>query len=170
MLAKQLAAGATRIDCTAHDRLPVSFLAEASGRSPSAQVTLVNVHGDARAALQVLGLSQRFHVELPTHPPIPALPFTIGIQGAGLVLVIERMISQNRLLDDPVSHSWMRGLLADSVILDFSIVEHVNSMLVAWLLQLAQSAKPARLRLRSTKPQVQTQMKQLRLDQMMDIG
>jgi hypothetical protein len=169
-LSAQLASGATRIDCASCARIPASFLAEAARRSGTATPLLANVHGDARAALHVLGLSQRFKVDSPTHPPIPDLPFKVGLEGAGVIIVVDRAIAQNKLLDDPISHAWVRGLAADFITLDFGIVDHVNSMLVAWLLQLAQSAKPARVRLRNTKPQVQTQVKQLRLDQMMDIG
>ncbi|MBA3709258.1 MAG: hypothetical protein H0W83_10620 [Planctomycetes bacterium] len=170
-LIRQLAQGGrVRIDCATLSKLPTAFLREALRVPSSTQVTLVNVAPDVCSALEALALCTRFQVEKPAQSIIQDLPFTIGLDDNGVLITVDRTIAQSKLLDDQGSHRWLRGLTADKVTLDFGAVDQVNSMLVAWLLQLAQSSKPARVVLRRTKAQVQTQLKQLRLDQMMDIG
>jgi hypothetical protein len=169
-LIKQLdATGAVSIACGAVPRLPTDFLARAAKR-PSA-VTLAEVAADARWALHVLGLGERFGVASPVGTSSSQLPFQVSLGADGaLVVSPDRAVAQNKLLGDQIAHTWARGLLAPGYVIDFVAVDQVNSVLVAWLLQLAQSAKPATMAVRNARPAVLTQFKQLRLDQMMALG
>ena len=55
------------------------------------------------------------------------------------------------------------------MVIDCHRIEHVNSVLIAWMLQIVQSSKPMQVQVRRTKPQVGTQLRQLRLDHLMKI-
>jgi anti-anti-sigma regulatory factor len=164
---RQLEAGSGTIDCAQHPRLPTQFAIAAA----RADRRLANVAPEARWALHVLALGERVGVESPARTRASELPFQVSLDADdGLVVRPFRDIAQSKLLPDQVSHSWARGLLAPRVIVDLSDVDQVNSVLVAWLLQLAQSAKPAAMAVRNARAQIVTQLKQLRLDLMMTIG
>jgi hypothetical protein len=161
--------GAVSIDCGAQPRLPAAFLARAAKRAGG--VALTGVGADACWALQVLGLGERFGVASGVRTTGRELPFQVSLEADGaLSISCDRAIAQNKLLGDQVAHSWVRGLLAPSCTVDFAAVDQVNSVLVAWLLQLAQSARPGTMAVRHARQQVLTQFKQLRLDQMMTLG
>jgi hypothetical protein len=169
-LSRQLdAPGAVSIPCAAHPRLPAAFIAAAVKRA--APVSLAEVAPEARWALHVLGHGERLGVSSPIRTGPRELPFQVSLEADGAVIVsCDRAIAQNKLLGDQVAHSWARGLLAPRMVVDFAAVDQVNSVLVAWLLQLAQSAKPATMAVRHARPPVLIQFKQLRLDQMMTLG
>ncbi len=156
------------VDCSAYPRLPVAFI-DAAVKRPIA-VALTNVQVDACWALHLLGLGERLRVDSPMQTKPRDIPFQLGMDGTGLLVSPDRTISQNKLLSDQVCHSWARGLLAETLTVDFAAVDQVNSMLVAWLLQLAQSARPAGMVVRNARAQILTQFKQLRLDQMMKLA
>lgn len=161
--------GTTTIDCSAYPRLPATFVLQASRRRQPP--TLTNVSADAAQILDLLGLAQRFGITAPRTISARDLPFQLSIEAdATLVVAADRGIAQHRMLDEPLSHGWARGLIAPKLVVDMAAVEQVNSVLVAWLLQLAQAAKPAATTVLRARPQIVTQFKQLRLDQMMTLG
>lgn len=79
---------------------------------------------------------------------------TIRVQTAAL---------QNERLALPPSYSWIRSLDVPRLVIDLENLPHINSVLVAWILQLAQAAKPAVINLRNVNRQVNIQLTQLRL-------
>ncbi len=121
--------------------------------------------------MQLLGLAGRFADRGALQLPLLAMPFQVAILDDFAVVVrIDPLVSSSKILPDAGAHSWMRGLATQQLIVDFVAVDLVNSVLVAWLLQLAQSAKPAAILVRNTRSSIATQFRQLRLDQMMTIS
>ena len=157
------------LDCAGHPRLPTPVLISATKRP--LPVSLLNTGPDLTWALTLLGLSGAVGVTTRDTLQARDLPFQVGLEADGTVLVsVDRAVANNKLLYENASHSWGRGLLATQVVVDFAAVDFVNSVLVAWLLQLAQATKPAAMTVRNARSSIVTQFKQLRLDQMMTIG
>ncbi len=161
--------GPLTIDCTSQSRLPSAWLALAIVRSDP--VTLTGASPELRWTLHLLGLAPRLGVEPNVLLQPRALPFQITLHADGGVQVqADRAIAGNKLLPDAAAHGWVRPLELVSLNVDFAAVDMVNSVLVAWLLQLAQAARPAGVSVRNTRTAIATQFKQLRLDQMMTIA
>ena len=77
-----------------------------------------------------------------------------------LTITVQHDIGLNPRLSLPASHGWISRL---------GELSHVNSVIVAWLLQLAQSAKPAELVLMNVNRQVAIQFNQLRLHHVLQV-
>jgi len=160
--------GVRSLDCAGHPRLATEVLIAATKRPQP--VALINTGLDLNWALTLLGLTGAVGVTTRETLHARDLPFQVGLEADGTVLVsVDRAVANNKLLYESASHSWGRGLLATQVVVDFAAVDFVNSVLVAWLLQLAQATKPAAMTVRSARSSIVTQFKQLRLDQMMTI-
>lgn len=86
-----------------------------------------------------------------------------------VVITIQRNAGQNSRLTMPLSYAWLERVATSMVGVDLSEVVHVNSVLVAWLLQLGQAAKPATFELRNVSRQVAIQLKQLRLNHLLTV-
>jgi hypothetical protein len=161
--------GAQSLDCAGCPRLPTDFIIKAVKRP--APLSLINTGQDLNWALTLLGLTGTFAVTPRDTLQARDLPFQVGLEADATVLVsVDRAVANNKLLYESASHSWGRGLLATQVVVDFAAVDFVNSVLVAWLLQLAQATKPAAMTVRNARSSIVTQFKQLRLDQMMTIA
>lgn len=76
---------------------------------------------------------------------------------------------QNARLSLPGAYAWMRRLAADLLIIDLAELPHINSVLVAWILQIGQAGKPAPLQLHNVNRQVSIQLSQLRLHHLLDV-
>ena len=160
--------GPVTLDCSSHPRLSTALILAASKRSQA--VRLVQASPETRWALSLLGLSGMFSVTSDESLQSRDLPFQVGMDASGIIVVsVDRAAANNKRLYDSAAHSWGRGLSAASVIVDFAAVDMVNSVLVAWLLQLAQATRPASMLVRNARSLIVTQFKQLRLDQMMTI-
>jgi len=86
-----------------------------------------------------------------------------------LVVEVRRDAGQNPWLTSPEIHDWLDGIVLSTLAIDLGRLEQINSMLVAWLLQLAQRLRPAPIEAFAIAPQVLIQLKQLRVDQMMTL-
>lgn len=84
-------------------------------------------------------------------------------------ITIHRSAGQNPRMTTPLSYSWLGRVATVKVGVDLAEVAHINSVLVAWLLQLGQAAKPAAFELRNVSPQVAIQLKQLRLNHLLTV-
>jgi len=119
-----------------------------------------------RAAIAVAGL-QRL---LPSEGGAPLdLSCTAAFSDDEIHLAVHPGIGLNPRLSTPISHSWIGRIAAKRVLVDLGELSHVNSVLVAWLLQLAQAAKPAELVLINVNRQVTIQFKQLRLNHVLQV-
>lgn len=86
-----------------------------------------------------------------------------------LRVTVQHGIGLNPRLSTPAGHDWMARVAARRVIVDLAELSHVNSVIVAWLLQLAQVAKPADLALANVSRQVGIQFNQLRLNHVLQV-
>ncbi len=161
--------GPLTIDCASRLRLPAVWLAQAIVRADP--VALTGASPELRWTLHLLGLAPRLGVEPNVALQPRSLPFQITLHAdGGIQIQADRAIAGNKLLSETAAHSWVRPLELVSLSVDFAAVDMVNSVLVAWLLQLAQAARPAGVSVRNTRTAIATQFKQLRLDQMMTIA
>ena len=68
-----------------------------------------------------------------------------------------------------MSHEWVRGLTVSAASIDLSQVDHLNSLLVAWMLQINQGVGQGRCRLINVGRQAVAQLTQLRLNHLLNI-
>ncbi|HYE06505.1 MAG TPA: hypothetical protein VEL07_13400 [Planctomycetota bacterium] len=158
---------ALAIDCSGAVRLDVAAL------SAIAKVPDARLHGagaDVRLALAVLGIDRLISpAERVSPPPAIAPAFSASIDGATVVIMVDRKASDDGRLANPQSHRWMVGLAAAVVAIDLAKLEHINSSIVAWILLLVQAGRPARFELRHVHRQVATQLTQLRLNHLLTV-
>ena len=86
-----------------------------------------------------------------------------------LTVTVQHDIGLNPRLSLPASHGWIGRVTLRRATIDLGELSHVNSVIVAWLLQLAQSAKPAELVLVNVNRQVAIQFNQLRLNHILQV-
>jgi len=86
-----------------------------------------------------------------------------------IAITIHRSAGQNPRMTTPLSYSWLGRITTAKVTVDLSEVAHINSVMVAWLLQLGQAAKPATFELRNVSRQVVIQLNQLRLNHLLTV-
>jgi anti-anti-sigma regulatory factor len=86
-----------------------------------------------------------------------------------IVISVQATALQNGRLVLPGSYSWMRRLVTQRIVVDLGQLPHINSVLVAWILQIGQAAKPATLTLVNVSRQVNIQLTQLRLHHLMTV-
>jgi len=122
--------------------------------------------GALRSLIALAGL----HRLLPPDPPAPPELSCMAVFGDDeLRLTVQHGIGLNPRLSTPSGHDWMARLQAKRIIIDLGEISHVNSVIVAWLLQLAQAAKPADLVLVDVSRQVAIQFNQLRLNHVLQV-
>ena len=86
-----------------------------------------------------------------------------------VTITIQRNAGLNQNMATPLSYAWLGHVTTPKVGVDLTEVLHINSVLVAWLLQLGQAAKPATFELRNVNRQVAIQLNQLRLNHLLAI-
>lgn len=86
-----------------------------------------------------------------------------------VAIAIQRTAGQNPRMTTPLSYAWLGRVATARVTVDLSEVQHINSVLVAWLLQLGQAAKPAAFELHHVSRQVAIQLNQLRLNHLLTV-
>lgn len=92
-------------------------------------------------------------------------PFVLSADGAdALIELPERPEAWAILAREPAYHQWAAGVDGAAIRLDLHRTAHVNSVFIAWLLQLAQAARPLRVLVCRAGAQVRAQLRQLRLD------
>lgn len=159
------AAGAGPVDATAVVKLPIAVLsAWRSVKMPPLQGFRPHV----RQAVLACGIGANVGIQ-PTPEEareLEGLPFTVSFSSHEILVQVQPT-QQGQRFGSPFLHQWIAGVHADAVVIDCSRLNHVNSVLIAWMLQMVQSAKPTAVRIRHAKTQVVTQLKQLRLDHLM---
>lgn len=169
--ARQRAAGGAPlvVVCDETTVIPSSFLLEQ--RSPGAQACRLDGLSDkAKVALGLLGEALRFGVEVPSEhaPLVKDGPFLLKLEGDGsLVLVVLPNACHHPRMGGGICHAWAEALVVPGVQVDLTAVTHLNSVLIAWMLQLVQAFKPAPFRISGASAAVATQLRQLRLDYVM---
>lgn len=164
-------AGASRIapiPAATIDRLPAECL-HALMRSEG--VRFADLQPAVRGAVLVMGLAQRLGItpEATERRDLDHMPFVVHTDGRQIVADVNGSAERRQGFGQPFYHLWAGGVDAPALIVDCHRLDHVNSVLIAWMLQVAQSAKPVRLKVHRAKAQVVTQLKQLRLDHLMTI-
>jgi anti-anti-sigma regulatory factor len=127
----------------------------------------------ARLALQVVDPDRRFALGDAARSigQVGDRPYQVSVAADGsLTLVLLKGIGQHHHMNESASYEWLRGLDASAVVIDMSQMEHLNSLLVAWLLQMNQGAGAGRCRLVHVGRQAVTQLSQLRLNHLLVIG
>lgn len=166
----------TTVAITAADgaRIPVSVLAIALelAASTGGFLRLEGLSAHALQALHVIDPERRLAVDDVTRvSQVGERPYHVraGVDGS-LHLLLSKGIGQHPHMSDTASYEWIRGVDATSVVVDLSQIEHLNSLLVAWLLQLNQGAGAGRCRLAQVGRQAVAQLTQLRLNHLLVIS
>ncbi len=156
------------IDLANVDRLPVSgLIAWSTGDVPR----LAGMRPHVRLAILTCGLGKRLGLEISASEAtsLDQLPFIVRMRGEEIVVEVPRTSERSQSFSNPIYSQWVSGVAAARVVIDCTLLDHVHSVLIAWMLQLAQNAKPNSVRIRGAKPVVATQLRQLRLDHLMPI-
>lgn len=161
------------VSCGDAVRLPVRVLAVAL-ETTAAMAGLLRFEGltaVTRLALHVVDPDRRLAVsETARASHVGDRPFHVGLTDDGNVhIVLIKGIGQHHHMNEAASYEWVRGLDATAVLVDMSNIEHLNSLLVAWLLQINQGAGVGRCRLLKVGRQAQAQLSQLRLNHLLAI-
>ena len=105
---------------------------------------------------------------MPTPLP-PPKPFTFHQEPERLIITIHRDAGSSDALVNADSYEWISRLTGE-VVLDFSQVATVNSLLVAWLFHLVQAGRLTSLVVRRANQTVIKQMKQFYLDRFVTLS
>jgi hypothetical protein len=166
--------GTVAISCHEVPRLPVGMLAVALNvaATTSGFLRLEGLSAYALKALQVIDPDRRLAVDDVTRVAhVGERPYQVSLTPDGrLQLLLNKGLGQHAHMTEASSYEWIRGLDATTVIIDFTHVEHLNSLLVAWLLQLNQGAGPGRCRLVQVGRQAVAQLRQLRLNHLLVVA
>lgn len=84
-------------------------------------------------------------------------------------IAIHRSAPANPHLNAPISHMWLGRVQAKRVVVDMADIGHVNSVMVAWLLQIGQMARPGETALVNVSRQASIQLNQLRLNHLLQV-
>jgi anti-anti-sigma regulatory factor len=162
------------LSCGDVPRLPVRVLALALEITAATGgfLRLEGLTPTTRLALQMVDPDHRLAVdETIRTAQVGEHPYQVRLSEDGTVLVLlHKGIGQHPHMNEAASHEWVRGLDASAVVVDLVQIEHLNSLLVAWLLQLNQGAGVGRCRLVQVGRQAVAQLTQLRLNHLLTIG
>ena len=164
---------AVTVSCSGHERLPVAFLAIAVQSTAAKQgfLRLDGLTNVGRNAVSVVDPTGVLAVgESGRVAKSGERPFNVTIDATGqLIIRAQAGICQHPRLSEPVSYDWVRGLVATKVTVNLTEVEHLSSLLVAWLLQIGQAVTPLRINLIKVSRQATTQLSQLRLNHLLTV-
>ena len=168
-LAGLVAAAVTApIPASTIERLPAEGLA-ALQRGTGVRFTALRP--SVRTAILIAGLGPALALTLTGEEQrdLEQIPFTLHVSGRELVIEISASLERRNGISRPFYHLWAAGVSAENMVIDCHRIEHVNSVLIAWILQIVQSSKPVPVQVRRARLQVATQLRQLRLDHLMKI-
>jgi ABC-type transporter Mla MlaB component len=163
------------IDCSGAERLPASTIAVVLALSQKYHgfIRFEGLNHLAAVAVAVLDPDRHIGVSTAarTTPPVGDRPYTVTVNSEGsLAISLQKGIGQNPHMNESISYEWIRGLEVKSVTIDLAHIDHLNSLLVAWLLQFNQGAGPNRCTLINVGRQAVTQLTQLRLNHLLVIA
>lgn len=171
LLSSRAPSATVAITCVDVPRVPVSVLAMALDLAVSTGgfLRLEGLSAHTRQALHVIDPERRLAVDdIARVAHVGERPYQVRAGGDGsLHVVLSKGIGQHPHMADMASYEWIRGVDATSVVVDMAQIEHLNSLLVAWLLQLNQGAGPGRCRLVNVGRQAVAQLTQLRLNHLL---
>lgn len=162
------------LSCGEVPRLPVRVLAMTLdiAAATGGFLRLEGLTSTTRLALQMVDPERRLATDETTRTALVGeRPYHVRLSEDGTVqVVLHKGIGQHPHMNEAASHEWVRGLDATAVVVDLGQIEHLNSLLVAWLLQLNQGAGVGRCRLVQVGRQAVAQLTQLRLNHLLAIG
>jgi anti-anti-sigma regulatory factor len=162
------------VACQDVPRLPVGVLAVALELTAATGgfLRLEGLTPTTRLALQMIDPERRLAMDdAQRATQVGERPYQVRLGADGKVtLLLGKGIGQHPHMNEAASYEWIRGLEASAVEVDLSNIEHLNSLLVAWLLQLNQGAGAGRCRLVQVGRQAVAQLTQLRLNHLLSIG
>jgi hypothetical protein len=162
------------LSCGDIPRLPVRLIAIALevANATGGFLRLDGLTPYTRLALQVVDPERRLAIdEANRASQVGEHPYAVRLAEDGTVRVLlHKGIGQHPHMNEAASHEWVRGLEATTVEVDLVHIEHLNSLLVAWLLQLNQGAGSGRCRLVQVGRQAVAQLTQLRLNHLLSIA
>ncbi len=149
------------------DRLPAACFTTLA----QAEVRFAGLKPQVRRALLVFSLGNLLALD-----PSPeerrehdAMPFSVRASATEVLIEVSAVNDRRGSFGQPGYHQWAAGVEATAVVIDCGRLDQVNSVLIAWMLQIVQSARPVPVKVLRAKPQVATQLRQLRLDHLMQI-
>jgi hypothetical protein len=162
------------IVCQEADRLPTTLLAAALTVMASSQgyLRFEGLSTLAQVAISLIDVNRRLAVTTPARAaqPVGDRPFQVSIAENGqMTIVLVKNIGQHPYMNETWSHEWVRALEVPKVSIDLSQVEHLNSSLVAWMLQVNQGVGAGRCELKNVGRQAVAQLTQLRLNHLLSI-
>jgi ABC-type transporter Mla MlaB component len=153
------------IDCRGTERLPASTVAVILALSPHHHGFICCEGLTHLAAVAVAVLDPDRHIGIPqtarATQPMGERPYIVTVQ---------KGVGQHPHMSETISHEWIRGLEVKAATIDLTQVDHLNSLLVAWLLQFNQGVGTQRCRLINVGRQAITQLTQLRLNHLLAIA
>ncbi len=156
------------IQASTVDRLPAACF---TALQQSEGVRFGGLRPQLRRALLVLGLGSKLGLE-PTSEErreLEQMPFVVHAVDQEIVIEVSAVLDRSTGFGQPCFHQWVSGVDAVAVVIDCSRLNQINSVMIAWMLQVVQSAKPVPVKVFRAKSQVATQLRQLRLDHLMQI-
>ncbi len=154
------------IACDAVTRLDAGFIA-ALGPAEQERVRIEASTDDQRTLLRLSGLN-RLLIAVAGNMA-QDLSCQVTCHEHEILVRVQASALRNERLALPATYSWIRSLSVDALVIDLEQLPHINSVLVAWILQLAQAAKPATVSLRHVNRQVNIQLTQLRLHHLLSL-
>ena len=150
------------------DRLPAACFTALT----QADVRFAGLKPQVRRALLVFGLGTRLGLEASPEErrDLDAMPFSVHASATEVIVEVSAVHDRRGSFGQPSYHQWAAGVEAAAVVIDCGRLEQINSVLIAWMLQIVQSARPVPVKVLRAKPQVATQLRQLRLDHLMQIA
>jgi len=168
----QPAAVPLAVDCTGLSRLDAGFLAalgpaEQERRRRGGSLRIIAADDHQRTLLRLLGYDRLLTAV--SGSLAQDLSCQVSCTETEAIVRIQTSALQNERLSLPASYAWIRCLAVERLIIDLEQLPHINSVLVAWILQLGQAAKPAVITLRNVNRQVNIQLTQLRLHHLLTV-
>ncbi len=157
-----------RLDLADGGRVPVAVLgalpvADRELAQRGGRVRVIGTSSAMRSALRLANIDGLIggaeeHTSLPSD-----VPCMLGFGDGSIEVCVSGQTLQSTRLASPASLGWIQAISATSVLVDLGELPVVNSVLVAWLLQLGQYARPASMEVSNVNRQVAIQFNQLRL-------
>lgn len=152
-------------------RLPTTFLAAED--VAAGQWRLVGLPERGALALALLGLDRACGVAAPDGQRafLGDPPFRLSLAGDGTITIVlagGQPVSPR--IEQEAAHLWIQALAPAAVVIDLARVPHLTSVVIAWMLQITQGAKPAPVRVVHANPMIVAQLRQLRLNYLMALG
>lgn len=160
--------GIATLACDESTRLPTAFLAGRELAEGRWRFTGLPERG--AVALALLGLDRACGVAVPDglRAFLSDPPFQLSLSGDGtLTVAVGGGHPISPRIEQEAAHAWILALAPSAVVIDLGRVAHLTSVVIAWMLQITQGAKPAPVKVVRASAMVVAQLRQLRLNYLM---